>query len=344
MDYLYEGKWEDLILEPSGDTLPIGTQVAFGGTTIPTNWLECNGQAVSRETYKDLFSVIGTYYGEGDGSTTFNLPDKRGRKSVGRDTSDTDFDTVGKTGGEKEHKLTINEMPAHKHGAALNSPTTTNFSGSNVWGVAYTKGSFNQAYIDETGGSKPHNNEDPYEVDCWIIKCANSIGLVGEVTSDINDTNRASAPNAKAVKDYVDRLNEKAIVNLVLSSAILPTVKAYTPITNLKVNNGAYYTNKFIINNNNVKIGKGVSKILIKKILSSTIQNSNKDTIYSYDRKNGKNINYSWKYIDYTGSTLLISETIIDVTENDVIDFTTYGAQSYKLNDNAISIIIEQII
>lgn len=343
MNYLYEGKWEDLILEPSGDTLPIGAQIAFGGTTIPTNWLECNGQAVSRETYKDLFSVIGTYYGKGDESTTFNLPDKRSRKSVGRDTSDTDFDTVGKTGGEKEHRLTIDEMPAHKHELTIEGGGSLGASG-----VKWLSGTNMRKYagdmIENAGGSQAHNNEDPYEVDCWIIKCANSIGLVGEVTSDINDTNRASAPNAKAVKDYVDKLNEKAIVNLVLSSAVLPTVKTYTPITNLKVNNGAYYTNKFIINNNNVKIGKGVSKILIKKILSSTIQNSNKDTIYSYDRKNGKNINYSWKYMDYTGSTLLISEIMIDVAENDVIDFTTYGAQSYKLNDNAVSIIIEQII
>lgn len=203
MNYLYEGKWEELILEPSGDTLPIGAQIAFGGTTIPTNWLECNGQAVSRETYKDLFSVIGTYYGEGDGSTTFNLPDKRSRKSVGRDTSDTDFDTVGKTGGEKEHKLTINEMPAHKHeltiegGGSLTASAVKWLSGTNMRKYAGDM-------IENAGGSQAHNNEDPYEVDCWIIKCANSIGLVGEITSDINDTNSASAPNAKSVKGYVD--------------------------------------------------------------------------------------------------------------------------------------------
>lgn len=253
MNYLYEGKWEELILEPSGDTLPIGAQIAFGGTTIPTNWLECNGQAVSRETYKDLFSVIGTYYGEGDGSTTFNLPDKRSRKSVGRDTSDTDFDTVGKTGGEKEHTLTVDEMPSHTH------TITTNINasgfGTNNGLARGTNGSFEtksgSPYIANTGGSKAHNNEDPYEVDCWIIKCANSIGLVGEVTSDINDTNRASAPNAKAVKDYVDNK-----VVEIYSTNEIKTNKVWIdgkPIYRKVINMGDLPSNSSKIINHNIK-------------------------------------------------------------------------------------------
>ena len=53
---------------------PVGTIVAFGGTTAPTGWLICDGSAISRTTYAGLFAVIGTAYGAGDGSTTFNLP------------------------------------------------------------------------------------------------------------------------------------------------------------------------------------------------------------------------------------------------------------------------------
>lgn len=56
---------------------PLGTINAFGGTTAPEGWLLCQGQAVSRTTYADLFAVIGTNFGAGDGSTTFNLPDMR---------------------------------------------------------------------------------------------------------------------------------------------------------------------------------------------------------------------------------------------------------------------------
>lgn len=57
---------------------PIGTINAFGGTTAPDGWLLCQGQALSRTEYKDLFDVIGTNFGSGDGSTTFNIPDFRG--------------------------------------------------------------------------------------------------------------------------------------------------------------------------------------------------------------------------------------------------------------------------
>src|SRR5258708_23166136 len=60
--------------------MPIGSMIAFGGTSAPSGgWLICNGAAVSRVTYAALFTAIGTAYGNGDGSTTFNLPDMPGR-------------------------------------------------------------------------------------------------------------------------------------------------------------------------------------------------------------------------------------------------------------------------
>lgn len=313
MNYLYEGKWEDLILEPSGDTLPIGAQIAFGGTTIPTNWLECNGQAVSRETYKDLFSVIGTYYGEGDGSTTFNLPDKRSRKSVGRDTSDTDFDTIGKTGGEKEHKLTIDEMPAHKHeltiegGGSLAASAVKWLAGTNMRKYAGDM-------IENAGGSQAHNNEDPYEVDCWIIKCANSIGLVGEVTSDINDTNRASAPNAKAVKDYVDN---KAVE--IYSTDEIKTNKIWIdgkPIYRKVINMGDLPSNSSKIINHNIKNIDFVTSISGLGVTST----------------NHYNIPFSPNEAMFSGLSVSMraSSTEISVSANKVVSgHTVYGIMEY---------------
>ena len=94
---------------------PVGSISLFAGTTAPTGWLICDGSAVSRTTYANLFSVIGTTYGTGDGSTTFNIPNLKGKVPVGLDSGDTSFDTIGETGGEKTHTLTTNEMPTHAH-------------------------------------------------------------------------------------------------------------------------------------------------------------------------------------------------------------------------------------
>ncbi|EHL69933.1 hypothetical protein HMPREF1032_02932, partial [Subdoligranulum sp. 4_3_54A2FAA] len=63
--------------------MPVGCVIPFAGAAAPTGWLLCQGQAISRTTYAQLFSVIGTTYGSGDGKTTFNLPDMRGRVAVG---------------------------------------------------------------------------------------------------------------------------------------------------------------------------------------------------------------------------------------------------------------------
>lgn len=74
----------------AGSTLyadaPVGSIQAYGGATAPFGWLLCQGQAVSRATYAELFGVIGTSFGAGDGSTTFNVPDLRETVPVGSDT------------------------------------------------------------------------------------------------------------------------------------------------------------------------------------------------------------------------------------------------------------------
>ena len=73
------------VVHPSLGGAPTGCVFAFAGSSAPMGWLLCYGQAVSRTTYASLFSVIGTTYGVGDGSTTFNLPDLRGRSVAGKD-------------------------------------------------------------------------------------------------------------------------------------------------------------------------------------------------------------------------------------------------------------------
>lgn len=97
------------------NNIPLGAIFEYAGATAPTKWLLCQGQAISRTTYADLFAVIGTRYGAGDGATTFNLPDKRSNVGVGLDSRDTKFNTLGKKYGEKTHKLVYDELPVLQH-------------------------------------------------------------------------------------------------------------------------------------------------------------------------------------------------------------------------------------
>lgn len=92
--------------------MPTGMVVPYAGAVAPDGWLLCQGQAVSRTTYAQLFSVIGTTYGSGDGSTTFNLPDMRGRVAVG---SDANWGCAAKR-GETAHTQLLTEMAEHYHG------------------------------------------------------------------------------------------------------------------------------------------------------------------------------------------------------------------------------------
>jgi microcystin-dependent protein len=100
---------------PSFGGSPTGGIMQFAGSTAPTGWLLCEGQAVSRTTFASLFASIGTTYGAGDGSTTFNVPNLKGRVPAGRDTSQTEFDVLGETSGTKTVTLDATQIPAHNH-------------------------------------------------------------------------------------------------------------------------------------------------------------------------------------------------------------------------------------
>jgi hypothetical protein len=84
--------------------LPPGVIVPYGAASAPGGWLLCDGSAVSRTTFAALFAIFGTTFGVGDGSTTFNLPDLRGRVAVGQKATGA-FTTLGGTGGEETHVL-----------------------------------------------------------------------------------------------------------------------------------------------------------------------------------------------------------------------------------------------
>jgi microcystin-dependent protein len=116
-------------------TISAGTIIPYGGSSAPSGFLLCDGSAVSRTTYSTLFGVISTTFGSGDGSTTFNVPDLRGRVVAGKDnmggsaasrltgtTMSPDGNTLGATGGEQTHTLTTGELASHTHTASVTDP------------------------------------------------------------------------------------------------------------------------------------------------------------------------------------------------------------------------------
>lgn len=187
----------------SGDTLPIGAIMPFGSDTIPDNWLLCNGQAISRTTYQELFNTIGITYGSGDGFTTFNLPDLQGKIPVGLDENDTDFDTLGNTGGEKEHTLTINEMPAHTHTGV---PKYYRASSVEV-GTENNSQTGSQGETSSIGGGQAHNILQPYIVQNYIIKAKQSAGVVATVVDTLTSTSAINALSANQGRILNDRFN-----------------------------------------------------------------------------------------------------------------------------------------
>jgi microcystin-dependent protein len=116
--------------------VPVGTLIDFAGATAPTGYLVCDGSSVSRTTYADLFAVIGTLYGAGDGSTTFGLPNLIDRVKQGASTAGT-YKEAGLpniTGSFGMRPLGTNNSPAvwgaYNTGAFTASSSTTYLSGS----------------------------------------------------------------------------------------------------------------------------------------------------------------------------------------------------------------------
>lgn len=143
---------------------PTGVQVPYGGSVAPAGFLLCDGSAVSRITWANLFSVCGTTYGAGDGSTTFNIPDKRGRGSIG---SGTGIGLSARTRGAKfgaENETA--PLPPHTHTYTSPGGVVNNGAGGGQ-PVVISQSTQNTG---STGTGGTHNNMQPSEVDTWIIK------------------------------------------------------------------------------------------------------------------------------------------------------------------------------
>lgn len=152
-------------VEISGGTgeADTGTIVPHGNGSTPTGWLLCNGSAVSRTTYSDLFAVIGTTWGSGDGSTTFNLPDFDSRTPIGQGQgSGLTNRTLADTGGSDTHTLSESELPSHNHsiGSTVSRGSFASFEASTA----------DPGFFGSRGGSASHNNLGACGICRYIIK------------------------------------------------------------------------------------------------------------------------------------------------------------------------------
>lgn len=168
-------------IESAASLSPTGGVQAYAGSSSPTGWLICDGSAVSRTTYSDLFSVVSTTYGVGDGSTTFNLPDISGRVIAGKEStaslltsagSGVDGATLGSTGGSQTHQLDENEMPIHDHDTSDRYDTTSRNMADTGSGVSVRLNNITTLArtVTSAGGDLAHQNTQPTIVLNYIIK------------------------------------------------------------------------------------------------------------------------------------------------------------------------------
>ncbi len=160
--------------------MPTGAIMPYAGASAPTGYLFCDGNAVSRATYSDLFGIIGVTYGVGDGSTTFALPDLRGRVIAGQDDmggssantlTDAQADQLGGTLGEETHTLTTTELPAHTHGGLTDiDPNGGDGGSASDPGLDYVTSNGAGTVSGSTGGGGAHNNVQPTIILNYIIK------------------------------------------------------------------------------------------------------------------------------------------------------------------------------
>lgn len=158
-------------------SVPVGTCFDFAGTVAPSGYQVADGSALPRAG-SAFFGVVGTTWGVGDGSTTYNVPDFRRRKTVGSGGSGTSVlaNTVGSTGGEESHVLTVAELASHTHSVpGLN--VNAFLGGGGASSPSFTDGANGVTQVTTAGGTSgsqgsgtAHNVRDPSAVVLKICK------------------------------------------------------------------------------------------------------------------------------------------------------------------------------
>lgn len=150
----------------------------FGAALAGDTYILCNGQAVSRTDFAGLFFALGTGWGAGNGSTTFNVPDLRGRTVIGSGTGvGLTARTVAQIMGEEKHRLTIQEIPGHSHNidrlqsaGAAGAGGTGGLSAQSVTTTDGYSPTYSAGGNAGTGIAELHENMQPSAVIHWVVK------------------------------------------------------------------------------------------------------------------------------------------------------------------------------
>lgn len=162
--------------------MPTGAILPYGSSVAPSGYVLCNGTAYNRTTYADLFGVIGVKYGVGDGSSTFNVPDTRGRFLAGWDAGTSVLTSVtvsmitgasiGNTGGTQAVALAVAQIPSHQHLAWISGSGDDEGVQANSSGLGLESNFAANSTVStgSTGGGGSHSNIPPSLIINYIIK------------------------------------------------------------------------------------------------------------------------------------------------------------------------------
>ena len=160
-----------VMFDARGALVPVGTILLYTATSSPEGWLLADGTAILRSDFSDLFDVIGTAFGDGDGSTTFNLPNMTQRVPLGLDVDavDGEGDVLGKTGGATSTTQTIDNLVAHTHPIDTVSGSN-NGNGPDILESGTSRTDTASYASESTGGGDAFAILDPYLTVNYIIK------------------------------------------------------------------------------------------------------------------------------------------------------------------------------
>lgn len=211
------------IKDATYNTQLAGVIYPFAGGSVPSGFLLCDGRAVSRTVYKELYQAIGITYGAGDNSTTFNIPDLRGRAPIGSgqgNASGAVARAIGAKGGEETHKLTVAEMAGHAHTMNHSHAVSLHTCDKEASGFGLTQsGSYGNRVIvggspntntaafsgntGSTGSNGVHNNMQPYIAINYIIATGQGGSNAVDVNQVVRDIGKSPLSLANIAEDAI---------------------------------------------------------------------------------------------------------------------------------------------